>query len=155
MQSRWRAPLITLAVIVVIVAGGTHFLATGSLRDALISLHGGHRGGTSAALAALHGSGATPSGTPAADSSKAPIGIRLEATGKDHDTPRVADVTTDSIAAEAGLMKGDVISSIDGKPAAGLTMEEVATILERPAGCAVGIVRGERTLTVTLPSRPT
>jgi hypothetical protein len=34
-------------------------------------------------------------------------------------------------------------------------MEEVATILERPAGCAVGIVRGERTLTVTLPSRPT
>jgi|KBSMisStandDraft_5_1062788.scaffolds.fasta_scaffold04894_3 S1-C subfamily serine protease len=153
MQSRWRAPLITLAVIVVAVAGGTHFLAKGSLRDALISLHGGHRGGTDAALAAMHGGGKAPS-TPAADAPRVPIGIRLEATGKDHETVRVAEVTTDSIAAEAGLMKDDVISSIDGKPVAGLTIEQATELIERPAGCAVGIIRGERPLTVKLGPRP-
>jgi hypothetical protein len=41
-RSRWRAPLITLAVVVAIILGAMHFLSTGSFRDAMMSLHG-HR----------------------------------------------------------------------------------------------------------------
>ena len=148
MRSRWRAPLITLVVIVAVVAGGAHFLAFGSIKDALISMHGGGHGGGGGALAGLHGS-AQPSRADATVPAH-PIGLLVEAVGTDHKTFTIAEVTADSPAAEAGLLKGDVITSVDGEPASGLTIAQMRERFGQPKRCALGVLRDGKALTMTL-----
>ena len=57
-----------------------------------------------------------------------------------------------SPAAAAGLQAGDIITSVDGRPLAGLTVDQAAELIRGPVGTEVdlGIRRGEETLEVTL-----
>src|SRR5207245_627633 len=52
-------------------------------------------------------------------------GIRLRAEGDDFKTLRVRRVVENSPATEAGVREGDVISAVDGKPAAELTLSQI------------------------------
>ncbi|MGB3959487.1 MAG: S41 family peptidase, partial [bacterium] len=57
-----------------------------------------------------------------------------------------------SPAAAVGLQAGDIITSVDGRPLAGLTVDQAAELIRGPVGTEVdlGIRRGEETLEVTL-----
>ena len=57
-----------------------------------------------------------------------------------------------SPAAAAGLQAGDIITSVDGRPLAGLTVDQAAELIRGPVGTEVdlGIRRGEELLEVTL-----
>ena len=81
-------------------------------------------------------------------------GTFLLARGDDFKLFQVWRVLANSPATDAGLAEGDVITSVDGKPAAKLTLEEVRGALragERQV--ELGIRRGEKTLTVRLKLR--
>src|SRR5262249_46033813 len=81
-------------------------------------------------------------------------GPSLLAQGDDFKRFLVWRVLADSPATDAGLAEGDVITSVDGKPAAQLTLEEVRRALragEREV--ELGIRRGEKSMTVRLKLR--
>ena len=81
-------------------------------------------------------------------------GTFLLAQGDDFKLFQVWRVLANSPATDAGLAEGDVITSVDGKPAAKLTLEEVRGALragERQV--ELGIRRGEKTMTVRLKLR--
>lgn len=78
-------------------------------------------------------------------------GMMLMALGDDFHDLRVHAVLPDSPAAAAGIRDGDRITSVDGQPAAQLTLEEVAMRLRRPgAEIKLGLARGSDTLAVTV-----
>jgi hypothetical protein len=67
----------------------------------------------------------------------------------------VIDVRPQTAAARAGFVKGDVIDSIDGKPAAGMSLQAIRKLFFQPAGTkiAIGVTRHDgshATLTLTL-----
>jgi hypothetical protein len=77
-------------------------------------------------------------------------GLALVAEGKDYRTFRITDVLENSPGAEAGLLKDDVISAIDGTPAANLSLTKVIELFERPVAYKLTVRRGEQTLQITL-----
>jgi len=59
-------------------------------------------------------------------------GLSLVAEGADFRTFRVNRVIANSPAAQVGLQAGDVITSIDGRPASQFTLEEVRRLFRQP-----------------------
>src|SRR5258708_1546991 len=60
-------------------------------------------------------------------------GLSAVAEGQDYRTFRIADVLENSPGADAGLQKDDVITAIDGKAAADLSLTRALELFERPA----------------------
>ena len=77
-------------------------------------------------------------------------GLSIVAEGKDYRTFRVADVLENSPGTEAGLQRDDVITAIDGKAAADLSLTGILELFERPVAYKLSVRRGERMLQVTL-----
>jgi len=80
-------------------------------------------------------------------------GLAIVADGKDYRTFRITDLLDNAPAAEAGLQKNDIITAIDGNPAAELTLSKLNEMLERPASYKLTVRRGDQTLHVTLTPR--
>jgi membrane-associated protease RseP (regulator of RpoE activity) len=80
-------------------------------------------------------------------------GLALVAEGKDYRTFRIAEVLENSPGTEAGLQKDDIITAIDGKPAADLSLTKVLELFERPVAYKLTVRRSDRTLQVTLTPR--
>jgi hypothetical protein len=80
-------------------------------------------------------------------------GVAIRAEGSDYRTYRIRQVVPDSPGADAGLQAGDVIETIDRKPASGLTLTNVLEMFERPASYELTVRRGEQLLTLTLKPR--
>ena len=56
-------------------------------------------------------------------------------------------------ASEAGIQKDDVITAIDGMPAASLTLTRIGEMLEQPLARQVAIRRGDQPITVKMTPR--
>jgi hypothetical protein len=80
-------------------------------------------------------------------------GLAMVAEGKDYRTFRITDLLENAPAAEAGLQKNDIITAIDGKPAAELTLSKLNDMFERPASYKLTVRRGDQTLQVILTPR--
>jgi hypothetical protein len=80
-------------------------------------------------------------------------GLSVVAEGKDYRTFRIADVLENSPGTEAGLQKDDVITAIDGKAAAGLSLTRVLELFERPVAYKLSVRRGGQMLQITLTPR--
>jgi hypothetical protein len=80
-------------------------------------------------------------------------GLALVAEGKDYRTFRVTDVLENSPSTEAGLQKDDVITAIDGRAAADLSLTRIIELFERPAAYKLTVRRGAQTLQVILTPR--
>jgi hypothetical protein len=80
-------------------------------------------------------------------------GLRLIGEGQDYKTFRVEDMLEDSPASEAGLQIDDIVLSVNGRPAAELTLWRVNMILEEPGAHKLSVRRGDRTLQTTLTPR--
>lgn len=80
-------------------------------------------------------------------------GIALRAQGRDFSIIRVFEVLENSPATDAGLQADDVIETIDGQTAAGLTLTRINELFEKPATYALTVKRGSQALRVTLTPR--
>jgi hypothetical protein len=80
-------------------------------------------------------------------------GMHIVAQGNDYKTFRIKNILDSSPASEAGLQKEDVITAVDGKPAAQLSLSELLEMFERPVAYRLTIRRGEQALQVTLTPR--
>lgn len=80
-------------------------------------------------------------------------GISLQAEGKDYRTFRITDVLESSPATEAGLKQNDIITEIDGKPAAELNLPKLNEMLERAVSYKLTVRRATQTLQVRLTPR--
>jgi hypothetical protein len=80
-------------------------------------------------------------------------GVAIQAEAPDYRRFRIDDILENSPASEVGLQQNDIITEVDGKPAAELTLTNLNEILERPVACKLTIQRGERTLKITLTPR--
>jgi hypothetical protein len=80
-------------------------------------------------------------------------GLALVAEGNDYRTFRISDVLENSPGTEAGLQKDDIITAIDGKPAADLSLTKVLELFERPVTYKLTVQRGDQTLHATLTPR--
>jgi len=80
-------------------------------------------------------------------------GLSLVAEGKEYRTFRVMELLENSPASEAGLQKGDIITAVDGKPAAQLTLTNINDLLERSAAYTLTVQRGDQILKVKLTPR--
>jgi S1-C subfamily serine protease len=94
-----------------------------------------------------------PSETFGAPFDRAVSGLSLTTEGADYKIFRVTDVLENSPASEAGLQRKDIITAIDGRAAAELTITAVLELLERPVLYKLTIKRGDQTLAVTLTPR--
>jgi hypothetical protein len=80
-------------------------------------------------------------------------GIALQADPPDYRTFRIDDILENSPASEAGLQKNDVITAVDGKPVAKLTLSNLNEMLEQPVTYKLTIKRGEQTFKINLTPR--
>ncbi len=80
-------------------------------------------------------------------------GFSLEAEGADYRTFRITQILEDSPASEAQLQRDDVITAVDGKPAAQLTLSTLNELFERSASYKLTVRRGDQTLNLTLTTR--
>ncbi len=80
-------------------------------------------------------------------------GLALRALGDDFRTFRVIDVLEDSPASDAGVQVGDILTSIDETPAAGLTMFRISELFDVARTYTLGIRRGAESLTLRLTTR--
>lgn len=81
-------------------------------------------------------------------------GASLAAGGADFKTFKVKSVLDGSPAAEAGLRAGDVITAVDGKPAARFTAEQLRRMFRQESRKYIlNIKRGETVLQATLKTR--
>jgi membrane-associated protease RseP (regulator of RpoE activity) len=70
-------------------------------------------------------------------------GIRLRTEGADFKQLKVSRLVENSPAVEAGLREGDLISAIDGTPAAELSLAEISKIFKRDGQeCVLDIISG-------------
>ena len=82
-------------------------------------------------------------------------GIALRAEGPGYRTFRVRQVLEDSAATDAGLQIDDIITAVDGKPAADLTLTALAETFEKPGTYELTVRRGDSIVKATLtPRRP-
>jgi hypothetical protein len=91
-----------------------------------------------------------PSPTFADPFDRAFSGVGLRAEGPNYRTFRVHEVLEQSPATDAGLVEGDTITSIDGTPAADLTLSQIYDMFEKPVSYELTIRRGEQTFKTTL-----
>lgn len=84
---------------------------------------------------------------------RASSGLRIHGEGAGHRTFRVKNVLENSPASEAGVLKDDIISTIDGQPTANLTLTSLNEMLERPVSYKLTVQRGGQVLTLTLTPR--
>ena len=68
----------------------------------------------------------------------------------DGSPPELAEV---SVLHKAGIQKDDVITAIDGMPAASLTLTRIGEMLEQPLARQVAIRRGDQPITVKMTPR--
>ena len=80
-------------------------------------------------------------------------GLRMIADGADYKTYRVDELLEESPATEAGFQTGDVVLSVDGRPAAEFTLTSLHELLEKPSTRKISVRRGEKTLDITLTPR--
>jgi len=80
-------------------------------------------------------------------------GLKLVADGSDYKTFRIDEVLEESPATEAGLQKDDIIMSVDGRPAAELTLTSLLESLEKPVPHKLSIRRGGQTMQITMTPR--
>ena len=80
-------------------------------------------------------------------------GLSVQAEGKDYRTFRITDVLEKSPASEAALQPNDIITAIDGKPAAEVSLTKLNEMFEQPVSYKLTVKRGEQTLQVTLKPR--
>lgn len=81
-------------------------------------------------------------------------GMALRAEGADYRTFLVREVLEDSPASEAGIVAGDVVTSIDGMAAESLTLTTIGEMLEKPVARELTIRRGEQLVKITVKPRP-
>jgi PDZ domain len=84
---------------------------------------------------------------------RAQTGFALMAEGQDFHTFRITEVLDNSPASEAGLKKDDVITKIDDRPAAELSLTKLGEIFERPIAYKLTIRRADQSLQVTFTPR--
>jgi predicted aspartyl protease len=78
-------------------------------------------------------------------------GLFVVAMGPDFGNFAVVSVAEQSPAAEAGMRRGDVILGVDGRPASGMTLEELRQLLKQPdQSRRLELQRGTEHLDVTL-----
>lgn len=94
-----------------------------------------------------------PNATFAEPFSRAFSGLTVLAEGKDYRTFRIKEVLENSPGSEAGLRKDDVITAIDGKPAADLTLTKLVEMFERPLSYILSVRRENQILKITLTPR--
>ena len=80
-------------------------------------------------------------------------GLAVVAEGGDYRTFRVDELLEDSPAMEAGLKPGDILLSVDGRPAAELTLTTLHELFETPTPHRLAVRRGEQTLQMTMTPR--
>ena len=80
-------------------------------------------------------------------------GLAVQAEGTNYRTFRIMDVLENSPATEAGLQKDDIITAIDDKTAAGLTLTDLNDILEKTKTYSLTVQRGAQTLKIKLTTR--
>jgi aspartyl protease/PDZ domain-containing protein len=80
-------------------------------------------------------------------------GLSVQAEGKDYRTFRITDVLEKSPASQAALHPNDIITAIDGKPAAEVSLTKLNEMFEQPVSYKLTVKRGEQTLQVTLKPR--
>jgi hypothetical protein len=80
-------------------------------------------------------------------------GIALRAEGPDYRTFRIRQVLEDSAATDAGLQIDDIITAVDGRPAADLTLTTLAEAFERPGTYELTVRRGDSIVKATLTPR--
>jgi len=80
-------------------------------------------------------------------------GLSLEALGADYRTFRITQILENSPASEAQLQSDDIITAIDGKPAAQFTLTTLNETFERAARYRLQVRRKDQTLNVTLTTR--
>ena len=81
-------------------------------------------------------------------------GMSLAAQGPDYREYRVRSMIDGSPAADAGVMVGDLISGIDGKPAGALTLDEIRELFRKDGQeYMLELGRGGATVRVTLRTR--
>jgi C-terminal processing protease CtpA/Prc len=80
-------------------------------------------------------------------------GVAVRAEGTDYRTFRVREVLENSPATEAGVRAGDVITSVDGVPAAELTLTTLLETLAKAGAHELTIQREATVLKVTLVSK--
>jgi hypothetical protein len=81
-------------------------------------------------------------------------GLFLVAGGERLRAYRVLSVVADSPAAKAGARAGDVVTAVDGKPAEGLTLDEVRAALRKPGATpALTLKRGDKEVTAKVALR--
>jgi hypothetical protein len=80
-------------------------------------------------------------------------GLAVQAEGKDYRTFRITDVLEKSPASEAALQPNDIITAIDGKPAAEVSLSTLNDLFEQPISYKLTVKRGQQTLQVTLKPR--
>jgi Aspartyl protease len=80
-------------------------------------------------------------------------GMVIEADTADFHSFKVTGVLDPSPASEAGVHTGDVVTAVDDRPAADLTLTSMMELFEKPVPRKVTIRRGTEALTVTLTPR--
>ena len=75
------------------------------------------------------------------------------AEGDDYRVFRIRAVLENSPASEAGLQKGDIITTVNGQSAVDLTLSKLNELFERPVPYQLTIRRGEQILKLTLTPR--
>ena len=77
-------------------------------------------------------------------------GIEFLAFGSDFKEVIVDNVQANSVATRAGVRRGDVLESVDDKPAADLGLEEVRHLMRTPGSHIIKLTRGSKVITVEL-----
>jgi hypothetical protein len=80
-------------------------------------------------------------------------GLSIVAEGRDYRTFRIADVLENSPGTDAGLQKDDIITAIDGKSAADLSLTRMLELFERPVAYKLTVRRGGQTMQAALTPR--
>lgn len=94
-----------------------------------------------------------PNSTFAAPYDHAQSGMSVIAEGDDYRVFRIRAVLENSPASEAGLQKGDIITTVNGQSAVDLTLSKLNELFERPVPYQLTIRRGEQILKLTLTPR--
>jgi S1-C subfamily serine protease len=81
-------------------------------------------------------------------------GVRLRAEGTGFKTLRVSGVVENSPATEAGVREGDVISAINGRPAAEFSLSQIRTMfMQEGKEFLLEIIRGAENMQLRLKLR--
>jgi hypothetical protein len=89
----------------------------------------------------------------AAPYDRAFAGFSLEAQGADYRIFRITKILENSPASEAQLQSDDIITAVDGKPAAQFTLTSLNEMFERTAAYKLQVRRKDQTFRVTLTTR--